>query len=62
MPVSYLEMELLHAGQLSCGGTALCRSAILWWNCCMPVSYLEVECCMPVSYLQMELLHAGQLS
>jgi hypothetical protein len=30
---------------------AACQSAIFRWNCCMPVSYLEVE-----------LLHAGQLS
>jgi fumarate reductase subunit C len=42
---------MLYTGQLPSGGTAAYRSAILRWNCCISVSYLEVE-----------LLHTGQLS
>jgi len=51
IPVSYLEVKMLHKDQLSWGGTAAYRSAILRWKWCIKVSYLEVE-----------LPHTGQLS
>ena len=41
---------MLHTDQLSRGGSAAYGSAPLRWNCCIPVSYLQVE-----------LLHTGQL-